>query len=77
MLKPDQFLDFRFNTRKELLKVTSFRVLRWAIKHMAFDLDIKNTIPHVDALSRLNFDSKRLESSENSEDKILHWVEIV
>ena len=80
LLKSDHRpLEFMFNPRKELPKVTSCRILKWAIKLMAFDFDIiyvkRNTIPHVDVLSRLNFDSKSLETSENSEDKILHWVE--
>ncbi len=52
-------LEFIFNPRKELPKVTTSRILRWAIRLMAFDFDIEyvkgNSIPHVDALSRLRF----------------------
>ena len=52
-------LDFIFNPRKELPKVTTSRILRWAIRLMAFYFDIEyvkgNSIPHVDALSRLQF----------------------
>ncbi len=49
-------LEFIFNPRKELPKVTTSRILRWAIKLMAFDFDIEyvkvNSIPYVDAVSR-------------------------
>ena len=41
LLKSDHRpLEFIFNPRKELPKVTSARILRWAIKLMAFDFDI-------------------------------------
>ena len=73
-------LEFLFNPRKELPRVTSSRILRWAIKIMAFDYDIiyvkGNTIPHVDALSRLRFQSENGEEHENSEDRIIQWVEM-
>ena len=72
-------LEFIFNPRKELPKVTSSRIIRWAIKLMAFDFDIiyvkGNTIPHVDALSRLEFNGETAGNPENNEDKIMHWVE--
>lgn len=49
-------LEFIFNLRKELPKVTTLRILRWVIRLMAFDIDIeyvkRNSIPHVDALLR-------------------------
>ena len=52
-------LEFIFNPRKELPKVTISRILRCAIRLMAFDFDIEyvkgNSIPHVNALSRLRF----------------------
>ena len=52
-------LEFTFNPRKELPKVTTLRILKWAIRLMAFDFDIEyvkgNSIPHVDTLSRLQF----------------------
>ena len=69
-------LEFIFNPRKELPKVTISRILRKAIRLMAFDFDIEhvkeNSIPHVDALSRLLFYK---ESEEQFEDTFLHWVE--
>ncbi|XP_065651276.1 uncharacterized protein LOC136079465 [Hydra vulgaris] len=52
-------LEFIFDCNKELLKVTSARILRWALQMMAFDYDISykkgESIPHADALSRLSF----------------------
>ena len=55
-------LKFILNPRKELPKVTISRILRWAIRLMAFDFDIEyfkgNSIPSVDALSRLRFDKE-------------------
>ena len=46
---------------------------------MALDFDIiyvkGNTIPHVDALSRLKFQSENGEEHENSEDRFMQWVE--
>ena len=61
-------LEFLFNPRKELSRCSS-RISRWAIKIMAFDFDIicikGNTIPHVDALSRLCFQSENGEEHEN------------
>ena len=77
LLKSDHRpLEFIFNPRKELPKMTSARIMRWAIKLMAFDFDILyvkgNTIPHVDALSRLNFDQ---DEEENDGEDLIHWVE--
>ena len=51
LLKSDHKpLDFLFNPRKELSRVTLSKILRWAIKTMAFDFDIiyvkGNTILH-------------------------------
>ena len=67
-------MEFLFNLRKELPRVTLSRILKWAIKIMEFDFEIiyvkRNTIPHVDALSRIRF------HSENSEDRIIQWVEM-
>ena len=78
LLKSDHRpLEFIFNPRKELPKVTSARILRWAIRLMDFDFDIMyvkgNTIPHVDALSRLRFDEEDGEIQDS--EGILHWVE--
>ena len=46
---------------------------------MAFDFDIiyvkGNTIPHVDTLSRQKFQSENGEEHENSEERIIQWVE--
>ena len=68
-------LEFLFNPRKELSRVTSSRIVRWDIKILAFDFDsiyVKgNTIPHVDALSRLRFQSENGEKNENSVDRII------
>ena len=80
LLKSDHKpLEFLFNPRKELPRVTSSRILRWAIKIMPFDFDtiyIKgNTISHVVALFRLRFLSENGEEHENSEDRIIQWVE--
>ena len=72
-------LEFSFNPRKELARVTLPRILKWAIKIMAFDFDLiyvkGNTIPHVDALTRLKFQSENGEEQENSEDRIRQLVE--
>ena len=44
-------LEFIFDPRKELPKVTTSRIFRWEIRLMAFDFDIEyvkeNSIPHV------------------------------
>ena len=46
---------------------------------MAFDFDIEyvkgNSIPHVDALSRLRFYKESKDKTEEFEDSFLHWVE--
>ena len=45
---------------------------------MEFDIDTmsvkRNTIPRVDAISRLEFDNKKIENYEYEEDKILYWL---
>ena len=75
----DKPLEFLFNPRKELPIVISSRILRWAIKIKAFDFDILyvkgNSIPDVDALFRLRFQSENEEEHENSGDRIIEWVE--
>ena len=72
-------LEFIFNPRKELPKVTTSMILWWAIRLMAFDFDIEyvkeNSIPHVDALWRLRFYMESKDKKE-FEDTFLHWVEI-
>ena len=52
-------LEIMFDCNKELPKMTSARILRWALQMIAFDFDINykkgESIPHADALSRLSF----------------------
>ena len=52
-------LEYIFHPHRGLPKVTTARLLRWAIQLAAFDYDIMyvkgESIPHVDALSRLDF----------------------
>ena len=60
LLKNDhRLLEFMFDPRKELPKVTTLRILRLAIRLLTFDFNIEyvkgNSIPHVDAISRLQF----------------------
>ena len=73
-------LEFIFNPRKELSKGTTSRILRWAIRLMAFDIDIEcvkgNSILHVDVLSRLRFYQEPKDKTEEEfEDTFLHWTE--
>ena len=72
-------LEFIFNPRKELPKVTTSRILRWPIRLIAFDFDIKyvkgNSIIYVDALSRLRFYKESKDKTEEFEDTFLHRVE--
>lgn len=75
-LKSDhRALEFLFHPRKPLPKVSSARLIRWAINIMAFDFDIEyvngHKIPHADALSRLRFEIE--EDIEKSEEHIIHW----
>ena len=70
-------LEFIFNPKRELPKVTTSRILRWAIRLMAFDFDIEyvkgNSIPHVDALSRLLFyKESKDETEEEFKNTFLH-----
>ena len=55
-----------FLIKKALPKITNARLMRWALKLMAFNFDgiyVKgNSIPHVDALSRFNYSSDFLTS---------------
>ena len=72
-------LEFIFNPRKELPQVTTLRILRWAIRLIAFDFDIKyvkrNSILHIDALSRLRFYKESKDKTEEFEDTFLHLIE--
>ena len=75
-------LEFIFNSRKELPKVTTSRILRWVKRLMAFDFDIEyvkgNSIQRVDALSRLQFyKESKDKTGEEFEDTFLHWIETV
>ena len=54
-------------------------MLRGAIRLMAFDFDIEyvkgNSIPHIDALSKLQFYKKSKDKTEEEfENTFLHWV---
>ena len=74
-------LEFIFNPRKELPKVATSRIQRWAIRLMAFDFDVEyvkgNSIPHVATISRLWFLRESKDKAEEEfEDVVLHWVEI-
>ena len=75
-------LEYIFNPRRELPKVTSARILRWAIQLMGFDYEIQyvkgNTIPHVDAMSRLDFEEDANDDSYSdccSTSSFVHWTE--
>nr|XP_047142341.1 uncharacterized protein K02A2.6-like [Hydra vulgaris] len=69
-------LEFIFDSNKELPKVTSARILRWAIQMMAFDYEISykkgENIPHADALSRLSF---LPQDEEKDQETFIHLVE--
>nr|XP_047140200.1 uncharacterized protein K02A2.6-like [Hydra vulgaris] len=69
-------LEFIFESNKELPKVTSARILRWAIQMMAFDYEISykkgENIPHADALSRLSF---LPQDEEKDQETFIHLVE--
>ena len=71
--------EYIFNPRKELSKVRTSRELRWAIRLIGFSFDIEyfrgNSIPHVDALSRLRFYKASKDKTEEFEDAFLHLVE--
>ena len=58
----------------------TLKILRWAVRLMTFEFDIEyvkgNSIPHVDALSRLRFYKESKDKTEEEfEDTFLHWVE--
>lgn len=72
-------LEFIFGARHHLPKVANARLLRWAIKLMAFDYDVIYTkgdaIPQVDALSRLDFDGDNSTSEDGGEgESLVHWT---
>ena len=72
-------LEFLFHPRRELPKVTSARLLRWAIQLSAFDYDIQYekgaSIPHADALSRLEFVDDFPSKMAVTEESFVHWTE--
>ena len=78
-------LEFIFDPNKELPKTVSARITRWAISVMAFDYEIKykqgSSIPHADAMSRLNFDKDDDQcnlvdySSSNLDEFCVHFAE--
>ena len=53
-------LEFVFPPKKELPKIVSARITRWAVSLKAFEYETKHkkgsSIPHADAMSRLKFD---------------------
>lgn len=70
-------LEFLFSCEKGLPKVTSARLLRWALHMSAFSYQINyakgETIPHVDALSRLKFSSS--DEFNPEKDQFIHFTE--
>jgi hypothetical protein len=68
-----------FSPQRELPKVTSARLLRWAIQMSAYDYDIqyvkRENIPHADALSRLDFESDLEDQKDFLEKTFVHWTE--
>jgi len=82
MLRSDHKpLEYIFHPSRELPKVTSARLARWAIQLMAFDYEIMyvkgDSIPHVDALSRLSFssDDSADKVDETNNESFIHWTE--
>ena len=69
-------LELIFNPRKELPKVMTLRILKLTIRLMAFDFDIEyvkgNSIPHVNAQSRLPFYKELKDETEEFKDTFLH-----
>ena len=69
-------LEFIFNPIKELPKFTTSRILTWTKRLMAFDFDIEyvegNSIPHIDAISRLRFYKESKYKTKKFEDTFLH-----
>jgi hypothetical protein len=72
-------LQYIFGTHKALPKHVSARIQRWAILLMAYDYDIQyvkgKDIPHVDAMSRLNFVFDENETIEESVDEGICWTD--
>ena len=77
-------LEFIFNPCKEIPKVTSACLMRWALSLSIFDYEIKyvkgENIPHVDALSRLDFstagDADNVHVGKEEEGTFVHWTEM-
>ena len=74
-----QPLEFIFNPNRELPKVTSARILRWAIQLMAFDYEIRyikgENMPHVDAMSRMQFADETDECGNTKDESFIHCNE--
>ena len=72
-------LEFLLHPCREIPKVTSARLMRWALQLSAFDYEILyvkgENIPHVDALSRLEFTNDGREEEEIEEESFVHWIE--
>ena len=72
-------LEFILHPKRELPKVTSARILRWAIQLQAFDYEIEyvegKAIPDVDALSRLDFtkEESNTDPEETQKSSFVHW----
>ena len=80
-----KLLEFIFNPRKEIPKVISAHLMRWALSLSAFDYEIEyikgENIPHVDALSHLDFDAASDADNANDvgdeeEGTFVHWAEM-
>ncbi|PAA77815.1 hypothetical protein BOX15_Mlig019617g10 [Macrostomum lignano] len=71
-----QPLEFIFSPSRELPKVTSARIMRWALQLSAFDYEISyikgSCIPHVDALSRIEFKEG---DGDDCQESFVHWTE--
>ena len=77
-------LEFIFHPNREIPKITTARLARWTILLAAFDYEIMyvkgDSIPHVDALSRLNFvegDELNIEYEDGHElgESVVQWTE--
>ena len=70
-------LEFILHPKWELPKVTSARILCWAIQLQAFGYEIEyvdgKAIPDVDALSRLEFTSEEKSTYETTQNSFVHW----
>jgi len=72
-------LEFLFSPQREIPKVTSARLVRWAIQLSAFDYDIQyvkgESIPDADAFSRLDFMPEPTGMNDFTNESVVHWTE--